>query len=494
MQYLLAHDLGTSGDKATLFTTEGQLVCSVVEAYPCDYRSGNRVEQNPDDWYAAVCRATKALTAQVDPKEILGVSFSGHMMGSVLLDSHGQLLRPAIIWADQRATEETALLTRRLGDDRFYQITGNRNNPTNSIVKIMWAQTHDGLEGRIDKSLNCKDYLIWRLTGSLGTDYSDASGTGAFDLNTFLWSEEILAAAGVAPSVMPELHPSTDRAGVITAEAAADTGLLTGTPVFCGCGDGTAASVGTGISQVGQGYISMGSSAWIACLEDKPLLDPLQRTFNLAGIEKHRVYPLGSMQAAGLSYNWMKDELCKAEQLSGENIYTAINSQIARVPAGANGVMFLPYLIGERSPWWDAAAKGAFLGLSKDSTHADMLRAVMEGVTFHLTLILNVLRQNRDFDSLRIIGGGAKEPIWRQMMADVMGLKIRKLNLLEEGCSLGAAVVAGIGAGVFADASAIEKFIREDGEAVPDPAMTALYAPMVERFAEAYTRLQGFFG
>lgn len=495
MQYLLAHDLGTSGDKATLFTTDGQLVRSAVEAYPCDYSHGNWAEQNPADWYGAVCRATRALTADVNPAEILGVSFSGHMMGAVLLDGRGDLLRPAIIWADQRATAEQEILSRRVGDDRFYAITGNRNNPTNSIAKIMWSMAHDGCGDRLAAALNCKDYIIYRLTGNLGTDYSDASGTGAFDLNTFTWSQEILEAAGVPASVMPEVHASTELAGRVTAGAAKETGLLEGTPVFHGCGDGTAASVGTGVFRVGQAYCSLGSSAWISYMDDAPLLDPQQRTFNLAGIQKGRVYPLGAMQAAGLSYNWMRDELCRAERIdagaNGTSVYREINDQIARTPVGANGVVYLPYLMGERSPWWDASAKGAFLGLKKETAHADLLRAVMEGVTLNLALILNVFRQKRDFSALRIIGGCAQEPVWRQMLADALGVRIQKLNLLEEGCSLGAAVAAGIGAGVFPDASAIDRFIRVEDEAVPDPAVTEQYAPLLERFAEAYERLRG---
>lgn len=497
MQYILAHDLGTSGDKATLFSTEGKLIASFVESYPCHYFGGNRAEQDPEDWYAAVCRATKKLTAEVDPKEIVGVSFSGHMMGAVLLDQKGQVLRPAIIWADQRASEQVKKLSDALGDDRLYEISGNRNNPTNSICKIMWAMDHDGVAGKLQKAINCKDYLIYRLTGDLGTDYSDASGTGAFDLNTFRWSEEVLQAAGVPLPVMPECQASTDLAGKITAQAAGQTGLLEGTPVFRGCGDGTAASVGTGIAEVGQGYISLGTSAWISYLDDSPCMDPQQRTFNLAGMEKGRVYPLGSMQAAGSSYSWMRDQLCRAEKLDAErlgtDIYRQINDQIAQVPVGAGGVLYMPYLMGERSPWWDADIQGAFLGLQQETTHAQLLRAVMEGVSMNLALILRVFRDKRSFESLRIIGGGAKDITWRQMLADVLNVRIEKLNLLEEGCSLGAAMAAGIGAGVYKDTSAIEKFLHVDDVCVPDPERAAQYAALTDRLAEAYERLKGFY-
>ena len=496
MQYILAHDLGTSGDKATLFSTDGVLVAAVVESYPCRYYNGNWAEQNPDDWYAAVCRATKALTAQVSPADIVGVSFSGHMMGAVFLDGRGEVLRSAIIWADQRATAEQQRLAERVGDERFYAITGNRNNPTNSICKIMWSLDHDGLGGQLHKVVNCKDLIVYRLTGNIGTDYSDASGTGAFDLNTFAWSAEILEAAGVPASVMPELHASTDLAGRVTAQAAAETGLLEGTPVYCGCGDGTAASVGTGVSAVGQGYISLGTSAWISYRDEKPLLDPQQRTFNLAGMEKGSVYPLGTMQAAGSSYSWMRDQLCGAErckaQAQGGSIYDEINRQIAETPVGANGVLFLPYLMGERSPWWDANARGAFLGLKQETAHADLLRAVMEGVAMNLALILQVFREKHPFDTLRIIGAAAREPVWRQVLADVLNARIEQLNLLEEGCSLGAVLAAGIGAGVLPGPASIDRFLRVDEVTEPSPDHADQYAALLPRFADAYTRLRGF--
>lgn len=497
MQYILAHDLGTSGDKATLFSTEGQLISSVVESYPCNYTNGNWAEQNPEDWYAAVCRATRTLTGMVDPAQIVGVSFSGHMMGAVLLDRSGALLRPAIIWADQRATEQVARLARTVGNDRLYAISGNRNNPTNSICKIMWSMEHDGIGSRLGKCLNCKDYIIYQLTGHMGSDYSDASGTGAFDLTTFRWSQEILDGAGVPMEVMPELRAATDLAGTVTEQAARDTGLTAGTPVYCGLGDGTAASVGTGISRVGQGYISMGTSAWISYLDDSPCLDGAQRTFNLAGMEKGRVYPLGSMQAAGSSYSWMRDQLCRAEKLDaiaqGTDVYRQINDQIAAVPVGANGVLYMPYLMGERSPWWDSSIQGSFLGLKQETTHADLLRAVMEGVSMNLNLILRAFREKREFTSLRIIGGGARDVVWRQMLADVLNVRIEKLNLLEEGCSLGAALAAGIGAGVFADASAIDRFLHVDDVCEPNPEHAAQYAALTDRLEQAYHCLKGFY-
>ena len=496
MQYILAHDLGTTGDKATLFTTDGELYARCVHSYPCQYSNGNWAEQNPEDWYAAVCRASKELVAQVNPADIVGVSFSGHMTGAVLLGTDGSPLRSAIIWADQRATEEQRTLAERLGDGRIYQITGSRNNSTNSIAKIMWSLKNDGISGRLATAVNCKDYIVYRLTDSLGTDYSDASSTGAMDIHRFEWSQEILEAAGVPRRVMPELYNSIDLAGGITARAEQETGLLQGTPVYRGCGDGTAATVGTGVGR-GEGYICLGTSAWIAYADDKPLLDPEQRTFNQAGIVRGSVYPLGTMQAAGSSYSWMRDEFCRTElaaaEAMGESVYDLINRKIGKVPIGSNGVLFLPYLMGERSPWWDAAARGAFLGLRQTTKREDMLRAVMEGVSMNLALILRAFRQSRNFDSLRIIGGGAQDPMWRQMLADVMDARIEKMSLLEEGSSVGAALVAGIGAGVFEGTSAISRFMHVDGACEPIPENVEQYAPLIDRVAEGYSRLKGFY-
>ncbi len=497
MQYLLAHDVGTSGDKATLFTTDGALRASAVEPYPCRYSHGTWAEQDPEDWYAAVCRSTRKLLADIDPADVAGVSFSGHMMGAVFLGRGGELLRSAIIWADQRATEQQRLLSERVGDARFYEITGSRNNPTSSVCKLLWALEHDGLGPRLDKVVNCKDYLAARLTGTVATDYSDASGTGALDVHTFEWSREILEAAGLPASYFPELRASTDLAGRVTARAAAETGLLEGTPVFCGCGDGTAASVGSGISAPGEGYVSLGTSAWVSYLDGAPLLDPAMRTFNMAGIRRGSVYPLGTMQAAGSSYSWMRDQLCGGEQRDaaarGGSVYDEINRQIAAEAPGAGGVLFLPYLMGERSPWWDASACGAFLGLRQETTHAQLLRAVMEGVAMNLALILRVFREQRPFASLRILGAAAREPVWRQVLADVLNARIELLNLPEEGCSLGAAVAAGIGCGALSGLEDVGRFLRVVTVTEPDPERAGRYAALLPKFEDAFRRLQGLY-
>jgi len=490
MQYILAHDIGTTGDKATLFSTEGAIINSVVVSYPVHYGENNRAEQDPEDWFRAVCVSTKRLLENIDPAQILSVGFSGHMMGCVLLGKDRKLLRNAIIWADQRAVEECGRIAEAIGNDRFYEITGGQNNATNSVAKLLWCMTKEDLKDRIGVMLNCKDYLVYRLTDRIGTDYSDASGTGLFDLNTFAWSEEIMDTMQIPASFLPEIFPAASVVGKVTDRAAAETGLLSGTPVVAGVGDGTAASVGSGISRTGEGYICLGTSAWISYMDDSALFDAKKRTFNLAGIRKGQVFPLGTMQSACASYNWMRDNIWKEDGENGSALYDRINQTIRAVPAGSNGVLFLPYLMGERSPWWDADAAGAFLGLRQMNTRADMMRAVMEGVALNLRLILDALRQKAPLTTLRIIGGGAKEPTWREVIADVLQVRIEKMNLMEEGCSLGAAVVAGIGAGIFGDESSIGRFLSVEETTEPDPALAETYHSLAGRFERTYWGLK----
>lgn len=497
MNYLLAHDLGTSGNKASLFTTDGRLIKSTVRQYPCRYFNDTWAEQNPADWFHAVCESTKELIEAVHPEDILGISFSGQMSGAVLLDEQGTLLRPAIIWADQRSDAERRFISEAVSDDMYYKITGNRNASTYSLQKLLWVKNNENVFHHMKYILNCKDYIAYRLTGMIGTDYSDAAGTGAFDINTFSWSEEILDSVKIPKELFPSVYPSSHKIGEITSEAASLTGLLAGTPVFCGCADGVAATVGSGISKPGEAYCCLGSSAWICYMDENPYLDPSQRTFNLAGIEKGVVYPCGTMQAACLSYEWMKDELCGYETFMANeqkiSPYSLINEQISHSPAGANGLIYLPYLLGERAPWWDEKARGAFIGLKKEHSHADMLRSVVEGVTMNLALILNIFRNNYPLSSLRVIGGGARNPLWLQIMSDIWNADIKQLNHVEEACSIGAAVTAGIGAGVFKDSSEVKRFLDVENSCTPDQEAFNLYQKSLALFTEYYLALRPIF-
>ena len=494
MDLLLAHDLGTSGNKATLFSVEGRLVASRTCSYETRYFNGNWAEQCPDDWWQAVCQSTGQLLEGVDARRIACVTLSGQMMGCTPVDRQGRALRPSILYCDQRAEAQTRRLVQQIDPAEFYAIVGHRPSASYSLEKLMWVRDQEPEVFRNTyKTLCAKDYINYRLTGEFATDYSDASGTNAFDLNRFRWSEKILAAAGFDQQWFPTARPSTEILGTITAPAAQATGLAAGTPVAVGGGDGSCAGVGVGCVRPGSAYNYLGSSSWIALTVEKPIVDPQMRTMNWAHCVPGYLHPSGTMQAAGSSYQWLKNEVCTAEigqaGQQGIDVYELINRLIEQSCPGAGGVIFLPYMLGERTPRWNPQAKGAFIGLSLATRRADLLRAVLEGITMNLAIIVGIFRQHVPIRSMTVIGGGAKGAVWRQMMADMYVCRIEKLNYLEEATSMGAAVIGGVAAGVYPDFDVIRNFIRVDEVVEPNPANQAVYQKMMPIFEKCYHAL-----
>jgi xylulokinase len=381
-----------------------------------------------------------------------------------------------------------------IGAEDFYGIVGHRISPSYSIEKLMWLKANEpDVYEKTVHMLNAKDYINFRLTGKVATDYSDASGTNAFDLNTFKWSELIVDASGVDGTMLPEARPSTDVLGIVTAEAAEATGLKKGTPVAVGGGDGSCAAVGVGCIRPGMAYNYVGSSSWIALASEKPIVDARMRTMNWAHVVPGYLHPAGTMQTAGSSYQWLRNEICglevaEAEQ-KGISPYELINEKIEGSPPGANGLLFLPYLLGERTPRWNPNARGAFIGLTLSHKRADILRAVLEGVTYNLCIIADIFREQVPFDSITVIGGGAKGEVWRQMMADIYNCRIQKLSVLEEATSMGAAVTAGVASEVFEDFKVIERFVEVDSVHEPDPEASKQYEKMKPVFEKCYQSL-----
>ncbi|MDF2595360.1 MAG: xylulose kinase [Clostridia bacterium] len=493
-KYLLAHDLGTSGNKATLYTTEGQLVKKAVYNYNTNFFNSTWAEQDPDMWWRAVAETTKAIVEAIDPKTIAAVSFSGQMQGCVCVDHKGLPLRPAIIWADQRAEKETEELIKQIGMERFYKITGHRPSPAYSIEKLMWVKNNEpDIYQRTYKMLLCKDYIIFKLTGCFATDYSDASGTNALDLRTMTWSEEIIKAAGLEIDKFPKLAASTRIIGEVTMEAAKETGLCARTPIVMGGGDGACAAIGAACIHEGDTYSCMGSSAWIAMTTSKPIYDEKMRTFNFAHIIPGLIMPCGTMQAAGASYSWLKRELALHENIEakdkGVSAYDLINEKVRQSPAGANGIIYLPYLLGERSPRWNVNARGAFIGLKMESKREDMFRSVAEGVIFNLNTILEAFREHVVIKEMLVIGGGAQSELWRQMMADIYGIPILKPNYLEEATSMGAAITAGVGAGLFENFEAIHRFLKVENQLEPITENREKYKTIYPVFESCYHAL-----
>jgi xylulokinase len=495
-KYLLAHDLGTSGNKATLYTTEGQLLKKIVYNYDTHFFNSTWAEQEPDTWWRAVAETTKCILEDIDPKAVAAVSFSGQMQGCVCVDHQGAALRPAIIWADQRAEKETAELVKRIGLERFYKITGHRPSPAYSIEKLMWIKNNEpSVYQKTYKMLLCKDYMVLKLTGCFATDYSDASGTNALDLSTMTWSEEIIKAAALEIDKFPKLVASTHIIGGVTLKAAKETGLCEGTPIVMGGGDGACAAIGAACIREGDTYSCMGSSAWIAMTTDKPIYDEKMRTFNFAHIIPGLIMPCGTMQTAGASYSWLKRELAQYESIEAKNkgisAYDLINEKVAQSPPGANGVIYLPYLLGERSPRWNVNARGAFIGLKMESKREDMFRSVVEGIIFNLNTILEAFKDHVAIKEVLVIGGGAQSTVWRQMMADIYGIPILKPNYLEEATAMGAAITAGVGAGIFENFEAIYSFLKIEDRLEPITENKEKYKKVYPVFETCYHALMG---
>jgi len=499
-EYLLAHDLGTSGNKATLYTTDGDLLESAVYSYALQVSNGNWAEQNADDWWKAVCETTRQLTQNIDTSKIVAISFSGQMMGCLCVDRCGKPIRNSLIWADMRSTEQEREIRARIDESLFYHITGHRISSSYSATKLMWLKDHEpDTYKKTYKMLNAKDYIVFKLTGNFITEPSDASSTCLMDLNTLKWSDELFELCGLDESKMPELAKSADIAGKVSAEAAACTGLMEGTPVVCGGGDGVCAAVGTGIIHEGIANCCLGTSSWISMATQKPIYDDSMTTFNFAHIVPGYVMPCGTMQYGGGSLSWAVKELYHFEaaekKIDKKNLYDTVCQAVEKSPAGAKSLLFLPYLIGERSPRWNDKAKGVFLGLTLEHTRDDMLRAVMEGVALNLDIILRAfLKSGVGIEKLILIGGGARNAVWRQILADIFGIPILKPNYLEEATSMGAAITAGVGAGAFSGFDAIDRFLKKDSLHMPNSQNSECYARLKALFDESYYALEKIFG
>ena len=494
MKYLLAHDLGTSGNKATLFSEEGKLIASITSPYTTHYYNGNWAEQDPDDWWEAVCKTTSELIKAIDPADIAGIALSGQMMGCLCVNKEGTPLHPSIIYCDQRASEQEQFLRDNMDSSAFYRITGHRISASYSIEKLMWLRDNKPeVYNNTYKMLNAKDYINFKLTGVMATDHSDASGTNAFDLQQGIWSQKIIETAGVNPDMFPDVRLSIDIIGGITPEAAEATGLTSNTPVATGGGDGSCAGVGVGCVKPGTAYNYLGSSSWIALTVKEPIVDEQMRTMNWAHVVPGYLHPSGTMQTAGASHQWLKNTICKYEDAilveKGCSPYDLIDKQAEESIPGSNGLLFLPYLLGERTPRWNPDAKGAFIGLTLAHKRSDILRSVIEGITYNLATIVNIFRNHVPIETITVIGGGAKSELWNQMMADIYNTTIEIPSYPEEATSIGAAVIAGVGTGIFENFDVVNRFIKITHTYAPDPNRHAKYMKMMDIFEKSYHAL-----
>lgn len=447
---LLAHDVGTSGVKS-LLVVDGNVVASESSSYSTYFPQPGWIEQDPEDWWKCV-RANSFRLAEKMPevmRRLAGVGVSGHMVSVVPLDAQGRLLSRAPIHSDQRAFCESRDIDARIGAGKIYDITGNVLDPRMSLCKILWFKKHrPDVYAATKKFLTCKDYVNYRLTGQMdSSDCSEATHALLADVRKRAYAVDILRELSVDLDKLPTLRRGVEIVGTVSERAAEETGIPAGTPVAVGCGDGSAATVGAGATKVGDTYCSLGTTSWIATVIDTPPSDATRRVFTLTAADGINSAVFGTTQAAGSSLSWIM-------KLLGEKDYAQLEKEAGAVPVGSGGLLFLNYLEGERTPIWDANARGLFFGLDPAHGRGHLLRSVLEGVAFSLRDIVHAISDQIKVKEMRLIGGGARVALWRRIISSAVRLPlILPPVAAEDATALGTAATAGVAVGVYRDLS-----------------------------------------
>ncbi len=498
MACLLGIDIGTSGTKTVLFEEDGTVLASYTGECPLYQPQNGWAEQAPDDWWEATAAGIRAVLSQSGRKaaDIAGVGLSGQMHGLVMLDKENRVLRPAIIWCDQRTAAECEEIESRLGRDRLIAVTANPALTGFTASKILWVRNHQPeIYEKCAHILLPKDYIRFRLTGEYATEVSDASGMQLLDVPGRCWSQEVLDGLQIDRALLGKVYESPAITGRVTAQAAGLTGLAEGTPVVGGAGDNAAAAVGTGTVRDGLAFTTIGSSGVVFAHTDRLSIDPAGRVHTFCCAVPGAWHVMGVTQGAGLSLKWFRDNFCGAEKEAAAGLsqdpYVLMDKQAALSPIGANRLLYLPYLMGERTPHLDPDARGVFFGLSAVHTRRDLLRAVMEGVTFSLRDCLSVFDDmGQEVRAMTACGGGGASPFWRQMLADVFGCSISTVAS-KEGPALGVALLAGVGAGVYASVpEACDAVIRQGGTQAPQPEAVEAYNRIYPLYRRLYPALK----
>jgi xylulokinase len=449
---LLGIDVGTGGTRALVIDSSGMIVASCTcEHAPFASPMSGWAEQDPYDWWRACCSAVQGAMAQarIPSKEIAAVGFSGQMHGAVLLDKNGKVLRPALIWCDQRTAEEAREITHSIGADRLIAWTCNPALTNFTLTKLLWVRRHESnLFDRFRMLQLPKDYIRYCLTGEYAMDVADASGTLLLDVANRAWSSDMADAAAIDSTSLPPLFESSQICARVSEQGASATGLLAGTPVVAGAGDQSAGAVGMGIVTPGTVSATIGTSGVVFAATDRPAIDKRGRLHTFCHAIPGRWHVMGVTQAAGLSLRWFRDTFGVSE--NGHCApYERLAEEAANVPPGADGVMWAPYLMGERTPHLDPTARAALIGLTASHGRGHIVRAIMEGVAFSLRDTFSIFSEMQvPVKKIRLGGGGARSQVWRQIQADVYGHHVEILQA-EEGAAYGAALLAGVGAGIW---------------------------------------------
>lgn len=501
MRYLIGADIGTSGTKTVLFDENLKEIAAASREYPLYQPQNGWAEQDPNDWYDAVIETVKEVMEKsgVKGEDIKALGLSGQMHGLVMLDKDNKVLRPSIIWCDQRTGKECEQITELVGAKKLVSITANPALTGFTAAKIMWVKNNEpDIYRRCCHILLPKDHVRFMLTGEYATDVSDASGMQLLDVPNRCWSDEVLNKLGIDKNLLGKVYESCEITGYITEDIAKITGLEKGTPVVGGAGDNAAAAVGTGIVKEGSAFTTIGTSGVVYAHTDKPVIDQKGRVHTFCCAVPGCWHVMGVTQAAGLSLKWVKDNFLKdiiiKAREQGAEPYTLINGLAENAPVGANRLIYLPYLMGERTPHLDADCRGVLFGLSASHTQGDIIRAVMEGVALSLADCKDILSEmGIDVNDMTACGGGSESDVWTKILADIYGCDIKRLESAQ-GPALGAAILAGVGAGIFGDVkTACEKYIHHDNSVAFSAENNIKYKKIHDIYKNIYASLKDDF-
>jgi len=498
-RYLIGLDIGTSGAKCILVDERGAVAASSTQEYPLLTPRAGWCEQRPSDWWGAVVRGLKAILPKVPGDSIAALSFSGQMHGLVALDKDRNVIRPAILWCDSRTQRQCDRITEQAGGlSGLLTYTNNQMLAGYTGGKILWLRDEEPENFERMRTFVCpKDYIRLKVTGEVMLDMSDASGTGFFDTKARRWSDALIALAGLSKSIFPEVRESTDLAGYVTRACAEETGLPEGLPVYLGGGDAVIQTTGAGLVKPGVVGVVIGTAGNVSMALDRYFDNPngaLQMFCNNApGLWQ----AIGCTLAAGGSYRWYRDTLCEqmrdGAKAAGKSVYELMDKSAAASRPGANGVLFAPYLSGERAPYADPNARGAFYGLSLSSTRADITRAVMEGVTYSLKQVADIMSAFVPIEKIYSSGGGSVSPLWRQMQADIFDLPVYTMSASGEGGAYGAILVAGVGCGIWRSLEEAASILKPETETLPNRENQKGYRDAYAVYGELYGALKPVF-
>ena len=503
MNYLLGIDIGTSGTKTLLINAskDGEVVASCTKTYPLSTPKPLWAEQAPEDWWQATVASIREVIQEsgIDPKQIKGIGLSGQMHGSVFLDKDNSVLRPAILWCDQRTQAECDWIMDTVGRERTIELISNPVLTGFTAGKIIWLSNNEPeLYKQVKKVLLPKDYIRLRLTGEFATEVSDASGTALFNVTKRDWAYEMLDAIGIPADWMPKAYESPEVSGRVNAEAAKLTGLAEGTPVVGGGGDQAAGAVGNGVVEEGIISSTVGTSGVVFAFADKPVVDPKLRVHTFCHAVPGKWHVMGVMLSAGGSLRWYRDTFADTEtavaKALGKDPYDLMCKEASKVPAGSEGLIFLPYLTGERTPYPNPHARGVFFGITLRSDRAHFVRAVLEGVAYGLRDSFGILDEmGVPIAQVRASGGGARSDVWRQIQADMTGQDHVTINI-DEGPALGVALLAGVGTGIYPSvADACRSVIKVATTTKSNPAVKKTYDGFYPVYQSLYQSLKGEF-